>query len=288
MGARIYLGSTPPTVQERLALRERAVDLIAGLKPVQASIMIGFGLVGTLPIDLAIIAPGLLLTGLLRDQQTFAEEAASTTLTAFAQQQRAMLCAALPGAHAAAIAAIVITPTLAAESEITLDIDDHRARVKILGFDELVGMTMLAVGDARAETPGNWPLDHAFAARLWHDGARFLFPLMPAQFQLRLAHGGIVPLYEGETILGRRRSPRRYEHRITCTDDDLISTDHATLTCLDDETIMLRDMSKNGTRVTRPGEREQQLHNDTTQVTAGTKLNIGSTTLVIEPAEGDD
>ena len=94
-----------------------------------------------------------------------------------------------------------------------------------------------------------------FAGRLWHDGERLLFELAPGRFQLRLLPEGdraeaVLPLIEGENVVGRRKTPRRYERRVTLSGDDLVSSDHARIVCGDDDRVALRDTSKNGTWIT--------------------------------------
>ncbi len=133
-------------------------------------------------------------------------------------------------------------------------------------MDELAGLLAMAhIGTQLDEAAMRAIVGELFDGQLWHDGSRFLFELAPGRFQLRrLAEDGqaesILPLMEGETTIGRRRVAQAQEARITLADDDLISSDHVRLLCGDGDQVILRDTSKNGTWVARPGEPEQHIH----------------------------
>ena len=127
-------------------------------------------------------------------------------------------------------------------------------------------------------------------------GARFVFDLAPARFQIRALAGlpgeagpgargeRVLPLLEGENVLGRRRSAQKYEHRLTLSGDELISADHALLSYGDEDRVTLRDSSKNGTWITPPGGVEERLRGERT-IVPGTLLRVGATRLRLERRE---
>jgi hypothetical protein len=190
------------------------------------------------------------------------------------------------------IGALICAPTAHAESRISLDVDDHRQLLKVLGMDELAGLVAMAHSGTRLdEEVMRVIVGELFGGRLWHDGTRFLFELAPGHFQLRqLAEDGraesVLPLAEGETVIGRRRVAQAHEPRITLADDDLISSDHVRLIC-DDDRVTLRDTSKNGTWVARPGEPEQRIHKAETTIEPGALLRLGMTQMRLERVEAE-
>ena len=184
--------------------------------------------------------------------------------------------------------ALICAPATHPESRISLDVNDHRQQIKILGLDELAGLAaMLRTGVCLSEPAMRWIVGELFDGRRWLDGERMLFELAPSRFQLRILGDGarpetVVPLMEGENIAGRRRSAQRYERRITLSGDDLVSSDHARLLCGDGEQVTLRDTSKNGTWVAPPGGTEERLHGAERAITLGAILRMGVTRMRLE------
>jgi hypothetical protein len=186
------------------------------------------------------------------------------------------------------VGALICVPTTHPESRISLDVDDHRQQLKILGLDELAGLVaMLRTSAQLPEAAMRRIVVDLFEGRLWLDGERLLFELAPGRFQLRMLGDdnrpeSVVPLIEGENIAGRRRSVQRYERRITLSGDDLISSDHARLLCGEGDHVTLRDTSKNGTWVTLPGGPEERLHGVERAITLGAVLRMGVTRMRLE------
>jgi hypothetical protein len=188
------------------------------------------------------------------------------------------------------VGALIVAPSTHAESRISLDIADHRQQIKLLGLDELPALaSMLRLGVQLPELAMQAIVSEIFAGRLWHDGTRFLFDLAAPRFQLRLLGDGtrpekLLPLLEGENVLGRRRSSQHYEHRLTLPGDELISADHALLICGDDDWASMRDTSKNGTWITPPGGIEERVRGERT-IFPGTLLRMGMTRALLERLE---
>jgi hypothetical protein len=185
------------------------------------------------------------------------------------------------------LGAVVLFPAIHPDSRISLDIDDHRQGLKVLGLDELAGVAaMVSSGVELTEEQMRAVAEHVFGGRLWVDGGRMLFDLAPARFALRLLDGErageAVPLPEGETVVGRRRTARRYERRVAIGGDDLISSDHALLLCGDDEAVRLRDTSKNGTWIVRSDGQEQHLRGAEQVLAPGAVLRMGVTRMRLE------
>jgi hypothetical protein len=196
--------------------------------------------------------------------------------------------AAAEASFARIVGALICAPATHPESRISLDVDDHRQQLKILGLDELAGLAaMLRTGASLSEAAMRQIVGDLFEGRRWLDGERLLFELAPGRFQLRIfGEGGrpetVVPLMEGENIAGRRRSAQRYERRITLSGDDLISSDHARLFCGDGDQVTLRDTSKNGTGVSLPGGLEEPLHGAERAIVLGAMLRMGVTRMRLE------
>jgi FHA domain len=186
------------------------------------------------------------------------------------------------------VGALICAPATHSESRISLDVNDHRQQLKILGLDELAGLAaMLRTDVCLSEAAMRWIVGDLFDGRRWLDGERLLFELAPGRFQLRIVGDDsrpetVVPLMEGENIAGRRRSAQRYERRITLSGDDLISTDHARLLCDDGDRVTLRDTSKNGTWVTPPGGVDEWLHGAERAIMLGAVLRMGMTRMRLE------
>lgn len=186
--------------------------------------------------------------------------------------------------------ALIIAPSTHAESRVSLEIGDHRQQIKLLGLDELPALAgMLRQGVQLPEPAIQTIVGDLFGGRLWHDGASFLFDLAVPRFQLRLLADDtrpekLLPLIEGENLLGRRRSAQHYEHRLTLAGDELVSADHALITCGDDDWAALRDISKNGTWITPPGGTEERVRGERT-IFPGTLLRMGMTRALLERVE---
>jgi FHA domain len=189
------------------------------------------------------------------------------------------------------VGALICVPATHPESRITLEVSEHRQQIKVLGLDELAQLaTMLQIGAHLSDEAMQAIVSDLFAGRLWHDGQRFLFDLAPQRFQLRVLADGargdkVLPLIEGENVIGRRRAPQKYEHRLTLSGDELISADHALLICGDDDRITLRDTSKNGTWITTPGAKEERVRQELA-IVPGTLLRMGMTRARLERVGG--
>jgi hypothetical protein len=185
------------------------------------------------------------------------------------------------------VGALICVPATHPESRITLEIGEHRQQIKVLGLDELAELAaVMQIGAQLSDAVRHAIVTDLFAGRLWHDGQRFLFDLVPQRFQLRVLADGargekLLPLIEGENVIGRRRAPQQYEHRLALSGDELISADHALLICGDDDRITLRDTSKNGTWITPPGAAEERVRQERT-IVPGTLLRIGVTRARLE------
>ncbi|MCS6939576.1 MAG: FHA domain-containing protein [Roseiflexaceae bacterium] len=183
---------------------------------------------------------------------------------------------------------IVSVPALPADSRISLDVDDHRDHLKVCGFDELPGVAAMSHSGVTLSGEAIHTIaTHLFGGRLWYDDNRFLFELAPPRFQLFIQAPESaplsVPLYEGETIVGRRKSPRGNERRIPILNDELVSSDHLSIVS-DDEPggVVIRDTSKNGTWVTPPDGPTEHLRNTERIIFAGTRLRLGMTDMILE------
>jgi len=191
------------------------------------------------------------------------------------------------------VGALITTPTTHPDTQIALDVEDHRQQIKVLGFDELDTLAaMIDTGiDLDAETMAMIMTD-VLAGRLWHDGQRLLFELGLAAFQLRIftADGGaeqILPLLEGANIVGRRIALLQHEYRLTINNDDSISNDHAVLTCTADGRVIARDTSTNGTWIVTDGS-ETRIHHAEHSLQPGTVLRMGMTRMRLEARAPQD
>lgn len=263
------------------------------------------------PADIVIVRQHALLVGILRDyrgpirvsteeawlfQETGApiQEAGGLTPLEFVQRQRDAICEELepflspPPDCTKLVAAVICAPALHPASLVSLDVDDHRRGLKVLGLDELPGLTTMLRASLQL-TPEQIEriATEFFGARLWYDDTQTLFELTPAAFRLRVleprpGQAELLELVEGETIIGRRRTPRRDEPRISISSDDLISSDHAQLFCDDSDVVLVRDMSKNGTRLSIPGGEDLMLRSAERAVPPDTILTLGVTRLRLE------
>ena len=333
----IYLGQIPGTAAERIALRERALELRAALRAgprgrpeldsTFALLNFAAGVApgepgGATAIELLLLRPNAVIVAALRtypgpievtpdgrwtDLTTGAAirdergrsplqvvRAQRDAVRALLDQHAGTLIDSAAGSMAEApsfartVGALICAPATHPESRISLDVDDHRQQLKILGLDELAGLAaMLRAGARLSEAAMRWIVGDLFEGRPWHDGERLLFELAPGRFQLRVLGEGdrpeaVVPLMEGENVAGRRRSAQRYERRITLTGDDLISSDHARLSCGDGDLVIVSDTSKNGTWVTLPGGAEERLHSAERTIALGAVLRMGMTRMRLE------
>jgi hypothetical protein len=187
------------------------------------------------------------------------------------------------------VGALICAPTTHPESRISLDVDDHRQWLKILGLDELAGLAAMLRSDVQlSETAMRAICVEVFGGRLWHNGEKLLFELAPGRFQLRLLGehepvDAVFPLIEGENVVGRRKSARRHEHRVALSGDDLMSSDHVRLVC-GDEQVVLRDLSKNGTYLIHPDGAEELLRGADRLLAPGALLRMGVTRMRLERA----
>jgi hypothetical protein len=315
----IYIGQTPDRPEQRRALRTFAMDLRLRLRPTReqspALVLLNAPVLGAGIIDLILVRPNAFIVGAVRsyDGPIVAESWAAwrdqrgAVLTddgmaplRYIGMQRDTLRARLVEALAPdspeiralprMIAALISSPTLHPESRIALDIEDHRMQRKLLGLDELAGLAMLGNVGVHIPETNLAPLIELIGGQLWHDGSRLLFELAPPRLHLRLINSSslrpALPLIEGENVIGRRRTARPHEHRLTIAGDDLMSSDHALVTCQFDGRVTLRDISKNGTWFTLPGGEESFVHADERQIAPGTILRMGETRMAIEEIEG--
>lgn len=323
MRVRVYIGRTPDTARERIALREQALTLVRSARQLsrEGTCTVVFDITaGADPplaqIDLLILRATAVIVGALRSYtgpidappggvwrdrasgQPILEADGTHPLHRLRQQRDAVQMSLNAAAARLGIAAtnphpfqqvtgvLIGFPALPADSRISLDVDDHRDHLKVCSFNELPGVAAMSHSDV---TLSDEVIDAIattlFGGRLWYDD-RFLFELAPPRFHLAIHQSGSspasVPLYEGETIVGRRKSPKANERRIPVLNDDLVSSDHLYITCGDDETVVIRDASRNGTWVMRPDGSAEHLRHAVGTIFAGTRLRLGTTDLVLE------
>lgn len=329
MPLQIYLGSIPGTPLERRRLRERALDLHTSLhaarQPDPTYALLNFDAgeqPDAHPADLLLLRPNALIVGafaayhgpidvlpggrwtLRESGETIGDQQGRSPLQAVREQRdavRARLVAQAarlaPGSGAQPyeriVGALINAPSIHPDSRISLDVDEHRQQLKILGLDELAGLaSMVRTGVQLDEDGMRMIAAGVFGGRLWHDGAQFMFDLAPGRFRLRLLdprdrQDPILPLVEGENIIGRRRQPHGHEHRLALSGDDLISSDHAWLICEEPERVVVRDASKNGTWIALPGRPEEHVQGSARVIVPGTLLRMGVTRMRLEHADGD-
>lgn len=186
------------------------------------------------------------------------------------------------------IGALICVPSMHPESRVSLDIADHRSQIKVLGLDELPALTMMANS---AVTMDEYTLQalvsDVFSGQCWHDGKQLLFELAPTSLRLRVLTDQqqaeqILPLIEETNVIGRRNTPLRHEYRLTLVGDDLMSNDHAIITCTPDGRILLQDTSTNGTWITLPDQPEEHLHHVEREIVPDTFLRMGATNMRLE------
>jgi hypothetical protein len=314
----IYLGHSPHTGPERRALRALALELRARIHAARAdepdTLLLHFsaGAETAEAIDLLLLRSNAVIVGAVRAYRGPIEvlpgghwrdratgepirEGRDRTPIQHVKAQRDAVrerldqAAAGLDAHpfARTIGALIVAPATHPDSRISLDVGEHRQQLKVLGLDELPALAgMVRTGVQLSEQTIRAIVTDVFEGKLWHDGARFLFDLAPPRFQLRVLADGarsekVLPLIEGENVVGRRRTAQQYEHRLTLSGDELISGDHALLICDDDDRVSLRDTSKNGTWVTPPGQAEERVHGERA-IVPGTLLRMGVTQARLE------
>jgi len=314
----LFIGQVPRTAAERRTLRERAIDVLHQLRqanqPAASVALLQFdpGTAAGRSVDLLLLRPRALLVGCFwhhsgpievepsggwRDITSGAllSDGGGTPLEQ-ARAARDAVAAYLQAApeglplveRTRVVGAVICVPATHSASRISLDVDDHRQGLKVLGMDELAGVAaMVQSGIDLSERQMRILAAEVFGGRLWYDGEQPLFELAPARFGLRLLQGeragDLVALPEGQTVIGRRQTARHYERRIPIPGDDLVSSDHVMVEYGDEEGLLIRDISKNGTWVAAPGEQEQHLHGTERRLTRGGALRLGMTRLVIEP-----
>ncbi len=323
MQLRVYIGRTPDTARERIALRERVLTLVRSARqsPREGTCTVVFDITaGADPplaqIDLLILRATAVIVGALRSYpgpidappggvwrdrasgQPILEADGTHPLHRLRQQRDAVqmslnaaaarlgIAAASPHPFQQVTGVLIGFPALPADSRISLDVDDHRDHLKVCSFNELPGVAAMShSGVTLSDEVIDIIAATLFGGRLWYDD-RFLFELAPPRFQFAIHPPGSspvsVPLYEGETIVGRRKSPKAHERRIPVLNDDLVSSDHLYIICGDDETVAIRDASRNGTWVMRPDGSAEHLRHAAGTISAGTRLRLGTTDLILE------
>jgi hypothetical protein len=307
----IFLGSIPDTSAARRALRDYALELAAALRtarmPDPVIALFDGRFAPDSVVDLLLLTPTAAVAAIIRSHPgpidvhadgrwvsrsdgAILEENGLTPL-AFAQQRRDALSQYLRNAGVTferLVGALIYAPILDPTSEISLDIDDHRQHLKVLGFDEIAGLLQMLTrrGPQHSAAELRRVAGEILGGRLWHDGTRLLFEQAPACYSVRLLDAAgetrsRQPIYEGETIIGRRRAPRRTEYRVVISGDDLISIDHAVLSC-DGERILLHDTSKNGTWLIGPNGEQEQIRSAEYPLEVGAMVRVGQTWLRIE------
>ncbi|MFO7166446.1 MAG: FHA domain-containing protein [Chloroflexota bacterium] len=321
VATQLYIGRIPDTAARRCALRERALEILLQLRqarqPAPCTVLLDFS-AGDGPvagsIDLLLLRPNALIVGALRaypgpiealpgavwrhidDGTPIVDVAGMAPLEVVRAQRDAVVTLlrrpdqawSLPP-DARVLGALICVPTTHPQARISLDVDDHRCGLKVFGLDELPGVAaMVNSGVSLSPETMRTIAADLLGGRLWFDGARTLFDLAPPRFRLRLLDGEragqVVLLGEGETVIGRRRNPRRFERRLSIVGDDLVSNDNAVLSYGDDDVVMLRDTSKNGTWVFAGGS-EHHLRGGERPIAPGTTLRMGMTRMRLERNE---
>jgi hypothetical protein len=310
----LFIGLAPLTASERRALRDQAFELSEQLRqanrPEPTVALLNFGAGASDPVDLLLLRPHAVIVASLmrpagpidasagqpwRERDTGAALLGPAGLAPLdrARLHRDAVAARLRDAGLAlaatsrVVGAVVCAPAIPSSSQISLDVDDHRSGLKVLGLDELAGVAaMVQSGVQLYEDQMRAVAVDLFGGRLWLDGGRSVLELAEPRFGLRTLAGeragDLVSLHEGETVLGRRRVPRSHERRFVISGDDLVSNDHAVLEYGDEDAIVLRDTSKNGTWLASPGEPELHVRGAACRVAHGTVLRLGMTRLRVE------
>lgn len=308
----IFLATTPATAQTRRMLRVRALDLLArlgdfGEGPCVAVLCV---VQGAASVDIVLLRPRSVLVGTFQEADAPIDIHRDHSWLVEARAARAAVLRVLeeggkgqrgegetvffpphplplsPSQLGSPVAAVIVAPSLPAESRIVLDVEDHRQRVKVLGLDELAPLAAMLQAGAQLDQSATEAIAKQLGGSLWHDGERFVFELGLAPYELRLVSGDArqrFPLLEGANILGRRALPLQYEYRLAFPGDDSISADHAILICSPDGRVVLRDTSTNGSYIRLMDGGEERIHRAERSLTPGTILRIGETLLRLEP-----
>ncbi|MBC8161258.1 MAG: FHA domain-containing protein [Roseiflexaceae bacterium] len=298
----IYLAQTPTNATARRHLRARALDLAARLAQVgEGPCAVILGLDSGCP-DLVVLRPHSVIAALIHQTTSPLDQLPDRVWVERASGERVLGGAPLAAVRAARsmlvrkieqhsdtaallgrlVGALVIAPTLPADSRIVLDIGEHRDHIKLLGLDELAPLAAMLQAGARLDELSFGGIIAALDARLWHNGERLLFEVGLAAYQLNHTSGVALTLLEGANVIGRRAAPLQGEFRLTIEGDDTISADHAVLICLADGRAVLRDTSTNGTYLRAHGGEEQRIHHAEQPITAGSTIRMGETVLRLE------
>lgn len=188
------------------------------------------------------------------------------------------------------VAALIFTPTAHRESQIALDVPDHRDLIKLVGFDELAPLAHMVRIGQRLSPEQLVSCAEGLGGTCWGQDQTLQQDPAVAPLQLRVVagpatHEQYFPLLYGETVIGRRRTPREREYRLTLGGDELMSSDHAILTYHDDGHIVLRDTSTNGSYIVNMDGRDERIRHTERHVTPGTMLRLGATRIVLEEPE---
>ncbi len=310
----VYLGQIPPDPARRRRLRDYTLELLLLLgrapsaEPTVLLVSFAADAAPADDIDLLLLRPAATLVLALRALPDPIEtahdgswrsrsgdlivEAGGRTPLDHIRLQRDAVRARLAAYGAAGdpvIGAIAMMPEIHPESQVTLDIDDHRDGLKLLSLEELPGLAAMTRGKLRRPVELLHEIaGELFGGQLWCDGGQLRFALGPARHMAAISGPGgelLVALDEGETLIGRRKSARRHEHRVVVAGDDLISSDHARLICTGEDAIAVQDISRNGTWVALPDGQEYLLRGETRSVEPGTTLRMGATRVTIRLAD---
>src|SRR3954468_2626083 len=184
----IYLGDIPNTSDQRRAIRALALDLRARIHATRAAelttLLLHFHVAeSAVPaIDMLLLRPSAAIVGAIRAYQgpieslpggqwqrrtsgePLHEERDRTPIQHIKLQRDAVradmdavtprLLGTSPDAHpfARTVGALIIAPSTHVESRVSLEIDDHRQQIKVLGLDELPALaSMVRLGQLLPE-----------------------------------------------------------------------------------------------------------------------------------------
>ncbi|KAB8144016.1 FHA domain-containing protein [Chloroflexia bacterium SDU3-3] len=283
----IFLAQPPATAQARRTLRAHALELAAQLVRVAEGpcyAILNIEPAESEPIDMLLLRPRSALVALVRQAEGPLRVQGGHPWLAQARQARADALAMLGGlapALGTAVAAVVAAPRIPEGSSIALDVEDHRQRVKLLGFDELAALASMLQAGAQLDEAAMRGAAQALDAQLWHNGERLLFEIGLAPYVLRRGDGATLPLLEGASVVGRRKQAIQHEYRLTIEGDDAVSADHAIIVCAPSGRLLLRDTSTNGTYIRAPGGSEQRIHHAEQAIAPDTIIRLGETELAL-------
>lgn len=298
MQPEIYLAQIPATPQARRQERAFALELaqqLARISEGPCAALLGLG--GEYP-DVLLLRPRSVIVGLICDSTgpidllptgTWIDRTSGNGLLggkplARVRHARTTLVQRLSNVTGLGTitGALVISPTLHVESQVVLDIEDHREQIKVLGMDELAPLASMLQAGAHLDEVAMRAIISALGGRLWHNGERLLFEVGLARYRLAHTSGVVLTLLEGENVIGRRTAPLQREFRLTIEGDDTISADHAVLICTADGRAIVRDTSTNGTRIRLSEGSELRIHHAEQPVTPGCIIRMGETELRLE------